>query len=55
MYLTEDNKCSIYDNRPDICNVDLMYQKKYSNFYSKEEFYKLNYEVCIKLKKNYKK
>ena len=55
IYLTEDNKCSIYNNRPEICNVDLMYQKKYSNFYSKDEFYKLNYEVCIQLKKNYKK
>lgn len=31
IYLTEDNMCSIYDMRPDICNVDLMYEKVYRN------------------------
>lgn len=55
IYLTDDNKCSIYNNRPEICNVDLMYKKLYSNTYTKDEFYKLNYEVCSQLKKNYNK
>lgn len=55
IYLTDDNKCSIYNNRPEICNVDLIYKKVYSNMYTRDEFYKLNYEVCFQLKKNYKK
>jgi len=28
LYLTEDNLCSIYDTRPEICNVKTMYNKK---------------------------
>ena len=54
IHLTDDNKCYIYSSRPEICNVDLMYQKYYSNAYSKEEFYKLNSEICNRLKENYK-
>ncbi len=26
-YLTKDNKCEIYDKRPDRCRVDKMYEK----------------------------
>lgn len=43
--------CSIYKNRPDKCNVDKMYEKFYKNTISIEEYYKLNYEVCNRLKK----
>lgn len=30
IYLTEDNKCSVYDQRPILCNVDKMYQVRKS-------------------------
>lgn len=45
--------CSIYENRPDICNVDVMYDKVFNTKYTREEFYRINQAVCkeiIKLK-----
>ncbi len=41
-----NNKCSIYETRPDICNVEIMYQKEYYKYMSKKEFYEENYKVC---------
>lgn len=55
IYLTNSNQCSIYKIRPEICNVDFMYKKIYSNIYSKKEFYELNYKACYELNKNHKK
>lgn len=45
-----DNKCSIYESRPDICNVDYVYKTFFSEIYSLQEFYELNYYVCNELK-----
>lgn len=45
-----DNKCSIYELRPDICNVDYVYKTFFSEIYSLQEFYELNYYVCNELK-----
>ena len=50
IHLRDDNLCSIYEHRPEICNVDLMYEKYYSSIYTKEEFYKLNEKQCEKIK-----
>lgn len=49
------NLCSIYEKRPEICNVDLMYEKYFEDILSKEEFYQLNYSGCRKLKSENKK
>lgn len=43
------NLCDIYEQRPEICRVDVMYQKYYSEQYSRDTFYRLNMEVCAKL------
>lgn len=43
------NICGIYENRPEICRVDAMYEKYYHHLYSREEFYQLNLEGCQKL------
>ena len=43
-------KCKIYDSRPDKCNIDVSYQKYFSNEMTKEEFYSLNIASCNKLK-----
>lgn len=48
------NSCTIYESRPDICKVDKMFDIKYSNEFSKKEFYKLNAKVCNELQKKYK-
>lgn len=39
------NLCLIYESRPDICNVEKSY-KAFSDIYSKDEYYRLNYEGC---------
>ena len=48
-YLT-GNKCSIYEKRPVICRVDESYELFFKKLYSKEQYYRLNYEACKKLK-----
>lgn len=51
-YFDEVSKlCSIYDHRPDKCNVDKMYDISLKYKISKEEYYELNYNVCELLKK----
>ena len=48
-YLTKDNKCSIYDHRPLICNIDKGYEL-FKDTWSLEEWYEINYTACKKLK-----
>lgn len=45
-----DNLCSIYLSRPEVCRVDTMYEKYYSNQYTRDEFYRLNEDACTQLK-----
>lgn len=49
-YLNNDNTCSIYEERPDICRVDDMYEQYFSDVYSREEYYKITHECCKLLK-----
>lgn len=49
-YLVE-NKCSIYESRPLICRIDESYDMFFSDLMSKEDFYKLNQNVCTYFKK----
>ncbi len=42
--------CSVYDSRPDICNVDKTYERYYKDKLSREQYYELNYKVCKLLK-----
>lgn len=48
----DQNKCSVYENRPLMCRVDEAYDRLYKDTYTQEEYYKLNYEACEWLKKN---
>lgn len=51
-YLNEsDNKCTIYEDRPDICRVDVQYQKHFSTKYTWGQFVQINVAVCNELKK----
>lgn len=45
------NLCSIYDERPVLCRVDESFQLFFSDLLTKEEYYRLNYEACDRLKK----
>lgn len=42
--------CNIYNNRPDRCNVDKAYELYFKETMTREEYYKLNYEACEKIK-----
>lgn len=50
IYLHE-NLCDIYEERPEICNVEEMFINHFSKLYSKDEFYQLNLKVCHLLQK----
>lgn len=43
----KDNICTIYEDRPLLCRVDESYIL-FKDKFSKEEYYKLNYEQCKK-------
>lgn len=47
----DQNKCSIYSNRPLKCRVDDCYEF-FKDKMTKEEYYKANYLMCENLKKN---
>ncbi len=51
-YLTAENLCAIYDERPIFCNVDAYYEKFLSDKMSRADFHKINHSACEKLKKN---
>ncbi|MCR5834307.1 MAG: hypothetical protein K6G55_06645 [Selenomonadaceae bacterium] len=54
-YLDLDtNRCRIYKNRPDICNVEVGYKKFFADKYTEEEYLRMNYEACAQLKREYK-
>ena len=49
IYLSDDNLCSIYDVRPDICNTDRMYQKVYKDIMQREVYDEYNTQGCKNL------
>lgn len=54
-YLNANNRCDIYDHRPVFCNTDLMFEKIYSRFMSRDEYDKMNEESCKILFKDFSK
>jgi len=40
------NICTIYENRPDVCNVRVMYEKYYKDVYFWPEFVAINLMAC---------
>lgn len=46
----DGNLCSIYEKRPLLCRIDDSYNVLFKNSISIDEYYKINYEVCKKLK-----
>lgn len=45
--------CKIYSERPIFCNVDKFYDEYFTDKYSREEYYAVNYESCKALKERY--
>lgn len=52
IHLMNNNLCAIYDNRPDICNIEKMYDLVYRNHMSEDDYLRLNIEGCKELKRN---
>lgn len=42
--------CSIYENRPLLCRIDESYEAFFKDKMTLEEYYRLNYEACNRLK-----
>lgn len=49
-YLNDNNLCSIYENRPLVCNVDKLYDNQYSGRITREAYHLLQEQACKKLK-----
>jgi Fe-S-cluster containining protein len=53
-YLTENNLCMIYSNRPVICNVEKMYDLYFKNILLQNDYIIENLNACIELASNAK-
>ena len=53
VHLLENNLCEIYLDRPEICNVDKMYELYFKDSISEEEHIRQNKMGCIELKNKY--
>jgi uncharacterized protein len=52
IFFNRDSRlCSIYEKRPDICNVNKGYEL-FKDVMTKDEFYKLNNQMCNILRGN---
>lgn len=49
--LDVNNNCTIYENRPDICNVEKLH-KKYFSCIDKNKFFEINFMACRLLNGN---
>ncbi len=45
-HLQEDHKCGIYETRPDICKVDVTWEKHHKGSISKENYFMSTAMVC---------
>ena len=48
-FYAEGVGCTIYENRPVVCKVDVGYEKFFSTIISKKDYYKENANTCNKL------
>lgn len=57
IHLTKDNLCSIYETRPELCNMELMWEKRNRELdlevrgLTKIGYFKVNSEVCNSMMK----
>lgn len=46
LYLSNDNRCLIYEDRPIWCNTDRAYEKYFKDKYTREEYDEINRQAC---------
>ena len=44
------NSCTIYNDRPNICKIDKMFESKHRKYFTKEAFYMENTKYCNALR-----
>ena len=49
-YLTDDSRCSIYADRPAICNTDRIFDRFFRGRITREEFDRINERSCKELR-----
>lgn len=49
---SETKLCSIYNKRPTLCNISKSYEVYFKDQMSKDDYYRLNYESCKKIRNN---
>ncbi|MFI3212803.1 MAG: YkgJ family cysteine cluster protein [Eubacteriales bacterium] len=49
-FYLKDNICTIYADRPLLCNVDKCYEAMFKEILSYKEYLELNYKYCNELK-----
>jgi Fe-S-cluster containining protein len=50
----KNNLCTIYDERPLICNIEEMYTSYFKTIIGKNDFYLENLKACLELTKRFK-
>lgn len=51
LYNDETKLCSDYENRPDICRVDLQFDLNYKDHMTWQQYLRLNMDACIALRR----
>lgn len=54
IHLLENNLCEIYFERPDICNVEKMYELYFKDSISEDEYIRQNFDACNELKSKFR-
>lgn len=54
-HLKDDNSCSIYNDRPDICNVQTMWKKVHSKSITWDQYIEISLKACEKLQEKLEK
>lgn len=50
VHLTSENTCKIYADRPELCNIEKMYERRKEQLQmSKTDYFKMNNVVCNQL------
>lgn len=52
-HLTDENLCEIYENRPPICNTEMLYERFFSRFMTRDEYDQFNLESCERIKSSH--
>lgn len=44
------NLCTVYTDRPDLCNIEKMYKSVFYEYYSEKDYIEINKKYCRKLR-----